>query len=145
MTQVVSHKRYGSDMEVHIFGSGEKEEDTWIVIKWLREDWNYWLSISPPKVLPNDCDNFKSTLLSSGLISWRDRFLLTPTQPKALQMILDMHANSLELVFTVYPCLLFFMKPEIALKLEVNAGSDKVRLGPLFPETGGPFLAASWP
>lgn len=145
MTQVVSYKRYGTDMEVYIFGSGEKEEDTWIIIKWLREDWNYWVSISSPKVLPSNCDNFKSTLLSSGLISWRDRFLLTPTPSKPLQMILDMHANSQELVFTVYPVLLFFMRPEVALKLEVNPGSDKVRLGPLIPETGAPFIAAGWP
>lgn len=143
--QLLSHKMF--DMEIYYSGSGVNEEDTWILIKWLRPDWNYFISVGSPRngsEYDKSGTEFRDALVHSGVIDWNIHSFISPTDKLSSKALLNMYVEHIVPVWSVRSWQLFYMKPEDQLKLDTSPPNSNVRLGPLTMETGLDFIVDNW-
>lgn len=128
-------------MQIFSFGSGK---DTWILIKFHREDWNDWISISAPADLhPEVISEVKQLFVSSGIVDWGEKFVFAALEAPIAKMILDFYLESLQPIISLYPSVLFHMSPEAACHLNTQP-PEIVRVRPLEIKRGTPFVTYPW-
>lgn len=128
-------------------GSGVEEEDTWILVKWLRPDWNYFISVCSPRsgseYDPSGIE-FRDALANSGVLDWKNHSFVSPTDKLSSKALLNVYVDNVELIWTLHSCQQFYMKLEDMLLLEATPKDPNVRLGPLTVETGTDFIVNNW-
>lgn len=111
------------DLEVYLFGSGTVENNTWILTKYIRADYNEFISISaPPEPEREQVDKIKKTLGSSGIIKWNEKFVFTALALHVSKILMEVQAEMLDIPLSAIPCCVFSMTPEEALQLDTRYG-----------------------
>lgn len=86
----------------------------------------------------------RKALATSGVIDWKVHSLFSPMEKMAAKMVLLTYVDELDRVWSVRSWQLFYMKPEDALKLDIEVKDPNVRVGRLNVEQGVPFLTDNW-
>lgn len=112
----------------------------------LLKDWNCCVYISPPtssfqKTLPT---SVAFALEHSDYIDWSKPFVFVCVDLHISEFLMKHNIYKLGNITKIYPCNIFYMSPEDALKLDTSAPSTKVTLAPLDKTTGVEFLHNQW-
>ncbi len=103
-------------MVIFTFGSGA---DTWIITKYIRDDFGTTISISAPDSF-NGSPQVREYLVTSGLIDWDKPFIFNAVQNNVTKMIVDINIEEFGQIISIHPSHLFYMTPSDALKIDIR-------------------------
>ncbi|CAL8102503.1 unnamed protein product [Orchesella dallaii] len=146
--QLKSYESFKQDLKVYSLQPSENEDldDLWILFSFFREDWGSTISISAPVFpIPNIPSRVQEALQATDPVDWTKRFCVLNVDLAISDFIAKTSLRKFGNVIKIFPCDLYYMELEEALKINIDISSTpEVSLGPLSPLEGTQFLTRNW-
>ncbi|XP_021948945.1 uncharacterized protein LOC110846484 isoform X2 [Folsomia candida] len=119
-------------------------DDLWIIVTYAREDYGIDINISAPRNL-NFSAEFKTALVTSGVIEWDEPFIFAATDASICNLIQDAVQEATGKDPSAGENLMFYASPQYhPLVTQFSVGST-IEVKPLDVNDGAKFLVENWP